>query len=403
MQNNGYFKGKEKMILNSKQEQGLKEAIERYKNNERYTVISGYAGTGKSTLVRVIIENLPGIDPDRDVVYACFTGKAAQVLLKKGNKNVMTLHKLLYESIPRPDGTFFRRKKATIDYKVVVVDEVSMAPKTLMELLFSHNVYIIALGDPFQLPPVDKDQDNGLLNSPQIFLDEIMRQELDSNIIQLSMKVRNHEPIEYFAGDDAMVMPKAKLNTGVLQWADQILVGVNATRVAINNQMRTLFNRGSQPEDGDKVICLRNYWEVFANNDDPLVNGTIGYIYNAYETYNKTPRWAGNQTIKVLRANFISDSNADFGILQMDEKQILTGERCLDYRTIYKLQSNWRTQSLIPMEFTYGYAITGHKSQGSEWDKVVVLEEKFPFEREEHARWLYTCITRASKKLILVR
>ena len=391
------------MILNNKQEQGLKQAIERYKNNERYTVISGYAGTGKSTLVRVIIENLPGIDPDRDVVYACFTGKAAQVLLKKGNKNVMTLHKLLYESIPRPDGTFFRRKKATIDYKVVVVDEVSMAPKTLMELLFSHNVYIIALGDPFQLPPVDKDQDNGLLNNPQIFLDEIMRQELDSNIIQLSMKVRNHEPIEYFAGDDAMVMPKSKLNTGVLQWADQILVGVNATRVAINNQMRTLFNRGSQPEDGDKVICLRNYWEVFADNDDPLVNGTIGYIYNAYETYNKTPRWAGNQTIKVLCGNFLSDSGATFKDLQMDEGQILTGERSIDYKTAFRLSQNFRTRHLVPMEFTYAYAITTHKSQGSSWPNVLVLEERFPFNKEEHARWLYTAITRAEKKLVLVR
>ena len=391
------------MILTAKQEQGLKEAIERYKRGERYTVISGYAGAGKSTLVRVIVQNLPGIDPEEDVVYACYTGKAAQVLLKKGNKNVITLHKLLYESVPKPDGTFIRKKKPTIDYKVVVVDEVSMAPRFLMELLFSHNVYIIALGDPFQLPPVDKDQNNGLLINPQVFLDEIMRQELDSEIIQLSMKIRNHKPIDYYKGSDAIVMSKAQLNTGVLQWADQILVGTNATRVAINNQMRDLLGRGNKPEEGDKVICLRNYWETFAINDDPLVNGTIGYIYNTYETYNKIPRWAGGNTIKVLRADFISDSGADFGQLQMDEHQILTGEKCLDFRTIYKLQSNWRTQSLVPMEFTYAYAITTHKSQGSSWPNVLVLEENFPFEKEEHARWLYTAVTRAEKKLVLVR
>ena len=315
----------------------------------------------------------------------------------------MTLHKLLYESIPKPDGTFYRKPKPKIEYKVVVVDEVSMAPKTLMELLFKHNVFIIALGDPFQLPPVDKDQDNGLLNNPDIFLDEIMRQELDSEIIRLSMKIRNYEPIGYYKGSDVIIMPKTDLNTGVLQWADQILVGTNATRVSINNQMRSLLGRGNKPEDGDKVICLRNYWESFADNDDPLVNGTIGYLYDTYETYNRTPYWAGNQVIKVLNANFISDSDADFGNLQMDERQILTGERCLDYKTIYKLSSNWRTKHLIPMEFTYGYAITGHKSQGSEWDKVLVMEERFPFEKEEHARWLYTCCTRASEKLVLVR
>ena len=391
------------MILTKKQEQGLKTCIEKYINGEKYCVISGYAGAGKSTLVKFIVQNLPGINPEDDVVYACYTGKAAQVLLKKGNKNVITLHKLLYESIPKPDGTFFRRPKPFIGYKIVIVDEVSMAPKQLMELLFTHNVFIIALGDPFQLPPVDKNQDNGLLNNPDVFLDEIMRQALDSEIIRLSMQVRNGEPFDYFTGHDAIVMPKKDLNTGVLKWADQILVGTNATRVAINNQMRDLMGRGNKPENGDKVICLRNYWDNLATNDDPLVNGTIGYISDVYETYNRTPNWVGGEIIKVLKAKFTSDSDADFGLLQMDEKQILTGERCLDFRKIYKLTSNWRTAHLVPMEFTYGYAITVHKSQGSEWDNVCVLEESFPFDKEEHARWLYTAITRASDKLVLVR
>ena len=391
------------MILTKKQEQGLKLCIEKYINGERYCVISGYAGAGKSTLVKVIVQNLPGVDPEEDVVYACFTGKAAQVLLKKGNKNVTTLHKLLYESIPKPDGTFFRKPKTEIGYKIVVVDEVSMAPRNLMELLFRHDVFIIALGDPFQLPPVDKDQDNGLLNNSDIFLDEIMRQSLDSEIIQLSMKIRNYESIDYFKGHDVIVMSKSDLNTGVLQWADQILVGTNATRVAINNQMRDLLGRGSRPENGDKVICLRNYWDSFADNDDPLVNGTIGYINNVYESFNRIPSWAGSNTIKVLYADFVSDSGADFGWLQMDEKEILTGERCLDYKTIYRLMSNRRTQHLIPMEFTYGYAITYWKAQGSEWDKVVVLEEKFPYDKETHARAMYTAVTRASEKLVWVR
>lgn len=391
------------MILTKKQEQGLSLCIEKYLNHEKCCVISGYAGAGKSTLVKFIVQNLPGIDPEEDVVYACYTGKAAQVLLKKGNKNVTTLHKLLYESIPKPDGTFYRKPKPTIEYQIVIVDEVSMAPKNLMSLLFSHDVFVIALGDPFQLPPVDKDQDNGLLSKPDVFLDEIMRQSLDSEIIQLSMKIRNQESIDYKTGSDIIVMPKSDLNTGVLQWADQILVGTNATRVAINNQMRDLLGRGSKPEEGDKVICLRNYWDNFADNDDPLVNGTIGYIDHVYESFNRLPRWADTPNIKVLYADFVSDSGADFGSLQMDEKQILTGERCLDYRTIYRLMSNWRTQNLVPMEFTYGYAITGHKAQGSEWDKVLVMEEKFPFDKTEHARWLYTCVTRASEKLVLVR
>ena len=107
-------------------------------------------GSGKSTLVKFIVNALrnEGINPDKDVVYTSFTGKATQVLQKKGNKNVSTLHKLLYESFPRADGTFFRKPVDYIPYKVVIVDECSMVPKELLQLLFKHNIYILCLGDP---------------------------------------------------------------------------------------------------------------------------------------------------------------------------------------------------------------------------------------------------------------
>ena len=393
------------MVLTTKQNEGLQLVLNKYRNNEKFAIISGYSGTGKSTLVKFIIEALAdyGIDPEEDVCFATFTGKAAQVLLKKGNKNVLTLHKLLYESVPKPDGTFFRIKKSCLEYKIIVVDEVSMAPREMMELLFTHDVFIICLGDPFQLPPVDKDQDNGLLYNPDVFLDEIMRQALDSEIIRLSMAIRHHESIPYEHGSEVIVLPKEQLNTGMLLWADQILVGTNATRIAINNQMRALKGRGDRPEPGDKLICLRNYWECLARNEDPLVNGTIGYINNMYETFHKIPQWAGGKTLQVTVGEFISDSNAYFGELQMDTQQILTGERCLDRKTIYKLSKNIRTMGLVPMEFTYAYAITTHKSQGSQWPNILVLEERFPFDKEEHARWLYTACTRAEERLVLVR
>ena len=250
------------MKLTKKQEQGLKIAIERYKNNEKYTCIAGYAGSGKSTLVNFIISALS--IKEEDVCFACFTGKAAQVLLKKGNKNVSTLHKLLYKSIPKPNGGFIRIPVPDVPYQVVIVDEVSMAPKTLMDLLFRYNTYVICLGDPFQLPPIDKKEDNHLLDHPHVFLDEIMRQAMDSEIIRLSMDIRNGNPIEYSNGNEVIVVPKASLNTGMMQWADQILCATNNTRVALNNQMRDLLGRGDAPEDGDKVICLKNYWGCIA-------------------------------------------------------------------------------------------------------------------------------------------
>lgn len=389
------------MELTKKQEQGLKIAIERYKNNEKYTCIAGYAGSGKSTLVKFIVAAL-NISED-DVCYATFTGKAAQVLLKKGNKNVSTLHKLLYKSIPKPNGGFIRIPVLDVPYKVVIVDEVSMAPKTLMDLLFRYNTYVICLGDPFQLPPIDKKEDNHLLDHPHIFLDEIMRQAMDSEIIRLSMDIRNGNPIEYSNGNEVIIVPKASLNTGMMQWADQILCATNNTRVALNNQMRDLLGRGDAPEDGDKVICLKNYWGCIAENEDPLVNGTIGYIKNSFSSFVLLPKFLGGNRLDVLQAEFISDSGAEFGSLDMDKKMILTGQKCCDWKTEYKVNKNPKTAGIIPKEFTYGYAITTWKAQGSEWDKVLIIEENFPFDREEHQRFLYTAITRASQKVVLVR
>lgn len=393
------------MILTNKQEEALKIAIEKFKNKDRFVVISGYAGSGKTTLVKFIISALEqfNIDPEEDVCFATFTGKAAQVLLKKGNKNVSTLHKLLYESIPKPDGTFFRKKKEFIGYKIIVVDEVSMAPKELMDLLFSHSVFVICLGDPFQLPPVDKDSDNHLLDNPDIFLDEIMRQAKESEIIRLSMDIREQKSLTNYSGSDIMVLSKTELNTGMLQWADQILVGTNATRVSINNKMRELLGREGLPEDGDKVICLRNYWDDIADNEDPLVNGTIGYLKNCFETYYKYPRYICDKTVQLVNADFVSDSDADFGPLDMDKQMILTGEPSLTWKESYKIGKNPRTKDMLPYQFTYGYAITTHKSQGSSWPKVLVIEERFPFDKIEHARWLYTAVTRSEEKLVLVR
>ena len=393
------------MMLNKGQEQGLKIAIERHRQGCKFTTIAGYAGTGKSTLVRYIIDAL-NVEEDR-VCHCAFTGKAAEVLKKKGNKNVATLHRLLYEHIPRPAGGFFRKPKPFIDYDVIVVDEVSMAPKSLMELLFKHQVYVICLGDPFQLPPIDKDVDNHLLDDPHVFLDEIMRQEEDSEIIQLTMKIRNQEPIDYFNGNEVKIIPYSDLNTGVLQWGDQILTATNAKRQAINNQMRALQGRTGEPVDGDKIICLRNYWEDSSLNGDALINGTIGILQNSFQTWREIPRFVQSNIRKfnVLVGDLvIPETNDVYQMTEMDRQMIITGEKCCDWRLSYKLgKLRPKYGEIVPKEFTYAYAITTHKSQGSEWPKVVVLEEKFPFDKTEHARWLYTACTRSSEKLVLVR
>ena len=393
------------MVLTKKQEQGLKIALDRHKNGEKYTVISGYAGTGKSTLVKFIIEAL---DVEKyEVAYACFTGKAAEVLRKKGNDNSMTLHRLLYDSYPRPGGGFMLVPKQSLGYKIIVVDEVSMVPKKMIDMLLKYHVYVIFLGDPFQLPMIDKDEKHDLLEKPHVFLDEIMRQAEESEIIRLTMKIRNGESISNMQGSEVIVDSKSNLLTGHLTWADQVICGTNSKRLALNNQMRELYGYSGLPQSGEKMICLRNYWEDFSvDGESVLVNGMTGTILNPFESFIDAPRYVKmrDHRMPTINCSFESEDEHMFYNVVMDKHFIENGEPFLDWRESYALgKLAPRIGDIIPRQFTYGYAITCHKAQGSEWDKVLVIEESFPFEKKEHARWLYTAATRASEKLVLMR
>lgn len=139
------------MELTRKQQEGLRIAIERYRTGEKYTVIAGYAGAGKSTLVQFIIAAL-GVDP-KEIRYVAYTGKAANVLKNKGCPGATTAHKLIYHARPLPNGRYkyvpltFSEMEAE-NIKVVVIDEVSMLPKKMWDLMCKYNFYILACGDP---------------------------------------------------------------------------------------------------------------------------------------------------------------------------------------------------------------------------------------------------------------
>ena len=392
------------MQLTIKQEQGLKIAVDRFKDNEKYTTISGFAGTGKSTLVKFIIDALD-VDPSK-VAYVAYTGKAAEVLRKKGNANALTLHKLLYDSIPRPGGGFFRKPKMRLDYTIVVVDECSMVPKTMIDMLLKHKVYIIFLGDPFQLPVINKNEENHLLDHPHIFLDEIMRQAAESEIIRLTMKIRAGEDIPFSKGNEAIVVPKAELVTGHLTWADIIICATNKTRHNMNRQKRELLGYSGVLEENESLLIKCNYWEVCNENGDALVNGSIGTIKNVFESFRRIPSYVKSdiRDMPTIVGEFISDDGVSFGNIEFDKNFLLKEEPCIDWRTSYQLgKLKNKIGDIIPKQATYGYAITGHCSQGSQWDKVLVIEESFPFDKVEHARWLYTCCTRPTSRLVLIR
>ena len=392
------------MELTRKQEEGLNIILQRHRNNEKYTTVAGYAGTGKSTLVKFAIAAL-NVEEDK-VAYATYTGKAAEVLRKKGNSGACTLHKLLYEHIPMQGGGFFRKAKPALDVDVVVVDEISMVPKSMVDLLLKHRVYVIFLGDPFQLPQIDKKEENGILDNPHVFLDEIMRQAAESEIIQLTMKIRNGEEIQPMRGKEVVILKANELTTGCLTWADQVICATNATRLNINSQMRELLGYSGSPRDGERIICLKNYWDDCNDNNDALVNGTTGILRNPFESFRRIPRFIKNDRhdLPIIQGDFYPDgSDSCFSNVEIDADMITKGTPCIDWRVSYQLgKLKNKYGEMRPREFDYAYAITCHKAQGSEWDKVLVIEERFPFDKVEHARWLYTACTRASEKLVLV-
>lgn len=379
------------MILTSGQEKGLKIAVERYKNHEPYTVIAGYAGTGKSTLVQFIIDALD-VDED-DVVYVAYTGKASLVLKNKGCSNTMTAHRLLYHAKEKPDRTYeFIPKRALDDnYKIIVLDECSMLPQDMWDLLLSHRVHVIALGDPGQLPPIDGM--SSILNEPHVMLSEVMRQAQDNPIIRLSMDIRAGKWIEYGGQKECRIMSKEQVSDKLLLGADQVLCGKNATRHELNDKMRGIkfgTQCSNKPINGDKIVCLHNEWQILGDNGEPLVNGMIGTLNNI--ELSSEPLYRPK-----MAADFISDNGGYYTGLQMDYKIFTEKETTINKDNWWKYKNAPK-----PCEFDYAYAVTVHKFQGSEAEKVVVYDEWLG-DKDYHTKWLYTAVTRASKMLVVVK
>lgn len=293
-----------------------------------------------------------------------------------------------------------------LDYTIVVVDECSMIPKTMVDMLLKHSVYIIFLGDPFQLPVIDKNEENHLLDHPHIFLDEIMRQAAESEIIRLTMKIRNGEQINFMNGKEVIIAPKASLVTGHLTWADIIICATNKTRHNMNRQKRELLGYSGVLEENESLLIKCNYWEVCNENGDALVNGSIGTIKNVFESFRRIPSYVKSdiRDMPIIVGEFISDDGVSFGNIEFDKNFLLKEEPCVDWRVSYQLgKLKPKIGDILPKQATYGYALTCHAAQGSEFDKVLVIEESFPFDKTEHARWLYTAISRSAEKCILIK
>ena len=384
-----------------------------YNSTRQVFVLAGYAGTGKSTLLKYSITETLGLIPDQSVAFVTPTGKAATVLIRQGI-SATTLHRLIYQSITQETEievngkkikieklSFKRRENIDKSIKLIVLDEASMVSDDVMYDLLQFGVKMIICGDNAQLPPVEGL--NTYLKEPDFTLRQIVRQQLDNPIIKLSQMAREGIYIPYGRYGDSVSVLNKRFFTGekrrhCLTTADQIICGLNETRTAINNEIRSMLNRGPFPESGDKLICTLNNWEQFIDSDFRfnLVNGIIGTVYNPF--YDSSTG-IGFMQFKVDFLDELCPEALPF------DTGIFTDGRYIykhgDYFASYD-EDGEPSGAYTLNRFEYGYCISCHKAQGSEFDNTVIFDESYAF-KEDRNRWLYTAITRTKKKLLLLR
>lgn len=389
--------------------------------------IFGYAGSGKTTLARELASGIDG-----NVLFAAYTGKAANVLQSKGCNDATTIHSLIYHSreqsaarlkeleaklaqlkmelnaklgpenqdilnsdpavlelaaqidlerqqVSKP--SFQLNYDSPVKYaKLVVIDECSMVNAEMAEDLLFFGTKILVLGDPFQLPPV---MGGGYFTNvtPNIMLREIHRQARDNPIIDLATRVRNRETLPLGSYGNSTVLTKDELRERpeLVREADQVLVGRNLTRQDYNRRLRQL-RHGEQswvPVPRDRLVCLRNNRELGLFNGSTWKVGTV----------------LSHDSDRVIMS-VISD----------------TGEQITVEAHGHYFQGNKNKMAFFEAkeaeEFDYGYALTVHKSQGSQWGNVALFDESYCFRKDSDKdmpfKWQYTGITRAADRITFV-
>ena len=343
-----------------------------HKGESQVFRLFGYAGAGKTTLARHIAEHANG-----DVAFAAFTGKAAHVMRGKGCAGATTIHSLIYRpEAEEDDGApmfTLRHDAPASKADLIIIDECSMVDEDLGRDLLSFGKPVLVLGDPAQLPPV---KGGGFFTSadPDFMLTEIHRQAADNPIIRYSMDIREGRD-GAAEGDALRFLSRDEISGDAILAADQVLVGTNRTRRRFNERIRTLKGHDdTSPEAGEKLVCLRN------NKKKGLLNGSIWMV-----TLRKSPR-AGKARMVVA-----PEDGGKQASIAVPQGFFTDGPESVPF-----------PQRRGADEFDYGYALTVHKAQGSQWDHVVLFDESYAF-REHKDRWLYTAVTRAAETLTIVR
>lgn len=446
------------MQLTQQQGQAVKKVVDWFKNeseDDPTCGITGFAGTGKSTILPCIIDDLS--IPIEQVAFAAPTGKAAKVM---GNKlrsqgyptaAPTTIHSLIYQPKPMKAEVMERELKElevefgllingdhpgypnsspdalkaavkevekkieilkkdldraydesiprfqlnpesrliTGNIKLLVIDEASMVDVPMAEDLLSFGVPILYMGDPGQLPPVEGpcgfDMDDA-----RAMLTEIHRQAADNPVIQIATLIRRGErPAIGDYGNGVHVIRRRQDNyTLDLDRDAQVICGTNKTRWKLTARMRAAAGfTGLTPQEGEPLIMCKNSKQhpllvngtpIYSAIDHPdLVEGDSRFLIDVWDE-------EGERRYKMFAYQGLFEEHR---------------EKVKGYASAQK-SSAFRSR-ILDNHLDFGWAITCHKSQGSQWDEVIVHDESGVF-REDADKWLYTAVTRTAGGLILI-
>lgn len=356
----------------SDEQQGILNQILEWHDRKHKPILTvgGYAGTGKTTMIRHLIDQWPGC------AVATLSGKAAYVLRSKGVKFAQTIHSLIYSPVRLPNGVLHFIKKPYLTAEndrpanEIIIDEASMVNERIYRDLLSYEKPILFVGDHGQLEPIGRDI--GLMRDPELKLTTIHRQAQNNPIIRLAHAFREQKSVPYWKDKNGRVeIVDSKSFWEQIYDCDMAICGMNKTRHMVNKLIREKRKiKSPLPIEGDRIICLRN-------------NHEFGVFNGQHATCVKTPRKRGRWITLEIR---------------LDDDRIIEAD-C--YRDQFGRCLTPEERDDIPFDvllFDFGYCLTAHKAQGSEAESVAVMEELIPIWNS--ARWRYTAATRARSRLI---
>lgn len=376
----------------------------------RFFILTGGPGTGKTTTLRVLITYFE--EEGLDVALAAPTGRAAKRMSEATGRPARTIHRLLeVEGRPSDEGravtAFGRNEDNPLEYDAVIIDETSMVDLSLFYSLLKavpEECALILVGDRDQLPSVGPGNvlrdllDSGLF--PSVYLDTIFRQAAESDIVKNAHYINEGKPVtldnksrDFFFMErpeaDSVINTLISLYSGKLEkyagceWSDiQVMCPSKKGLTGVSNINEILQEKLNPPEAdkpekkygdrvfrvGDKVMQMKNDyhlpWRVFGkgrvviDSGEGVFNGDIGTIEGIYPE------------ASIMRVAFDDGREADYPFSNLENIDL-------------------------------AYAITIHKSQGSEYPVVVI--PLLPGPRQLMNRnLLYTAVTRARKCVILI-